>query len=95
MSDQLRPLDIKGLPRNHVQPVEEAIQYLKKEGENPAFYSFELHEIPEKNELMIDLWHKDRLLPKFKGYKGDPTGKCRTLIFDRRQGKVVKASFWR
>ena len=94
-SEQLRPLDPKGLPQNHAQPVEEAIQYLKREGENPSFYSFELHEIPERNELMIDLWHKDRLLPKLKSTRGDPTGKCRTLIFDRRQAKIVKVSFWR
>lgn len=92
---QLYSLEAKNLPENWIQPVREAISYLQQEGENPSFFSFDLQEIPERNELMIDLWHKDRLLPKYKGTRGDPTGKCRTLIFDRRRNKVTKVSFWK
>jgi hypothetical protein len=44
--------------------------------------------------VLIELWHRSAFLPENCGVTGNPGGKCRTLGYDPKKGRITSTKFW-
>jgi len=69
---------------------------IQNEGLNPAEYFAELRIEEANHVLRFDLWHQSVVGENYDpGWKGDRSGKCRTVRYDPLQGKVLEIHGWR
>lgn len=63
------------------------------------YESYQLNRnLPEYKDLIVRfqyaIWHYERLDKKWESYRGDPTGKCFTVLLNSK-GELIKKYLWR
>jgi hypothetical protein len=59
-------------------------------------YYAEVEKVPDEHTFKLHLWHESALKYRGdRGVRGDPTRKCRTLVFDTESKKITAISLWR
>ncbi len=88
-----RPQDFPALYRDAVATVSKAIE---ETGLHPSEYWVELRLEDSGRRLDFSLWHESIVGKNYSNeFKGDISGKSRTVEYDALSGKVVKISSWR
>jgi hypothetical protein len=59
-------------------------------------YYFDIENLlnEENSIIQYNIWYKERMFTKYKGWRGDPTGKCFTVEFDY-ENNFIRKYFWR
>jgi len=69
---------------------------LQREGLIPSEYYVEVNHTEYGSHLKFDLWHESVVGSHYSPkVTGDPSGKCRTVIYDPVAGAVTKIHGWR
>ncbi|MFZ5895829.1 MAG: hypothetical protein ACOY0T_32530 [Myxococcota bacterium] len=72
--------------------VQAAIVELKRVLENPAQFFASVQTTDDL--VLIELWHESAFRPQHCNVVGNPGGKCRTLGYDARKGRITSTKFW-
>jgi hypothetical protein len=89
----IRPL----LPiQNHRSDLHEALnavaQELKRTDEEPSEFFIKTEYTP--TTIIFHLWHRTALTDENFNQAGNPGGKCRDMVVDRKEGQVIETQFW-
>jgi hypothetical protein len=69
---------------------------VRQEGLNPSEYLTEVRVEEAGHILRFELWHESVVGAHYDpGTKGDPSHKCRTVLYDSVKGAVTSISGWR
>jgi hypothetical protein len=96
-SRTLYPLTVnEAFPPEYQKAALEVVFAVSKEGLKPREYSAEVARRDGDKTLEFTLWHDSALKQrKSPSVFGDPSGKCRTAIYDVAKSKVTKIYGWR
>lgn len=88
--------DAEALPKDQQEAQAAVVAAIEREGMKPAEYFAEVESKEHGKVLAFQLWHESAL--KQRGdpsTRGDPSGKCRTALYDLSTKKVTKIYGWR
>jgi hypothetical protein len=91
----LLPLWLSDIWREEHQAARSAVIFaLRENGLDPREYYAEVSSGPDE-KYSVCLWHESALINRGAGIRGDPTGKCRTVVYDGKAQKISSISGWR
>lgn len=66
---------------------------LKRGNEVPAEFYAQLESLGDSVDV-FHLWHRSALAPSARGVDGNPGGRSRDVLFDRRQHRITRHLMW-
>ncbi|MGC4090657.1 MAG: hypothetical protein QM756_22845 [Polyangiaceae bacterium] len=85
-------MELKGATPKERQGVEGARVELRRVLEDPTQFFAVVQATDDL--VLIELWHRSAFSAEHCAEVGNPGGKCRTLGYDPRKGRVTSTKFW-
>ena len=92
------PYRLRDLPEKYLEATQAVTVVLVGEGEDPKEFRTEVRE--DGKLWIFQLWHIGALVEMRKAKAkdsaalGNPGGKCRTIVYDLKNGTASKSCFW-
>ena len=94
---KLARLSVPGdFPQEYQKPSQAVAAAVAKVGLNPDEYYAEVEAYHGDGLLHFELWHQSALKQRDDtNVRGDPSGKCRTVLYDPDHDRVTKIYGWK